>query len=63
VVGVDPSPLLGWQIMELAKGAAPEMFDSKSRGRGIERHPITKQTISMLKVFVDNGVSQVDTKT
>jgi len=49
--------------MELAKGAAPEMFDSKSRGRGIERHPITKQTISMLKVFVDNGVSQVDTKT
>jgi len=40
--------------MELAKGSCPEVFDTNGKsGRGVERHPITKQTISMLKVFVD----------
>jgi|2_EtaG_2_1085320.scaffolds.fasta_scaffold00622_14 hypothetical protein len=54
MIGIDPAPLQGWQIMELAKGSCPEVFDTNGKsGRGVERHPITKQTISMLKVFVD----------
>jgi len=61
MIGIDPAPLQGWQIMELAKGSCPEVFDSGKSGRGVERHPITKQTISMLKVFVDVNRSGVET--
>jgi len=50
VAGIDPAELQLWQILELANGARPELLGGSVGRDG--KIPLTKNTISALKVFV-----------